>query len=137
MVVQKLNSPLFCRIPNAKHDIAPLHLEDISEYIVRLVRAKLNDPCAVLELDRSLRYKIEDVFKQINENHIKKSKLFIGGDFVDYLLGISPNRPKRKYQNSKNILKIENIINTAIFRKNCIDTSELADLKFEGDRKIF
>jgi uncharacterized protein YbjT (DUF2867 family) len=113
LILEHLKRPLICAVPMAKTQIAPLHLDDFSNYIVNLVRVKLNDPCAIISLKGDLHYRLKDLFKLINQKMTHKNKVLIGGRWVDAMFSFANRQKLFAFSNKTEKFRIENLMSVA------------------------
>lgn len=83
-----MKSQFFYPIPKIEAQISPLHVDDLSELILKCFFVKMYDFCAIIDLVGGEPYRVSQIFKMIaqhtNKNLIPVST-FIGNIFVNFL----------------------------------------------------
>ncbi len=93
-VLGVMQYPAFYPVPDAKKTMSPISVDDLALMLCGLVRQKVEDVAAVVEITGQQTYKVEDVFKMISSQFSRGSKIPLKGFLGDSLLPLFERRKK-------------------------------------------
>jgi nucleoside-diphosphate-sugar epimerase len=87
-IMNVMKVPKIYPVPRIKSKLAPLHVSDMVGIVRGLVTEKMVDSTALLEIEGSESYRVDDIFKMVSERYAKGSRLpikgFIGATLVPF-----------------------------------------------------
>jgi nucleoside-diphosphate-sugar epimerase len=93
-ITRVMKYPLY-PVPKKKEGLSPLHVNDLTDLIVAASEHELSEPAAVLDIVGGENYKVEELFKIVSDNYLKKSRFGIGGFLGDSLLPFFERDPRK------------------------------------------
>jgi NADH dehydrogenase len=87
-------------VPKLADKLAPVHIDDLCQTLLKACEAKLARPAALTEMDGGETYAVDEIFKMVAENLTKKSKLALGGFIGKTLLPLFERDANRRGANA-------------------------------------
>lgn len=93
-ILNIMRYPAIYPVPHHQKHIAPLHVDDLVDVLVRLGDLTLDPHSAILEVSGDQKYKIEDIFKMVSSRFVKGTKFQLRGNLGNSLLPMFEKKAK-------------------------------------------
>jgi NADH dehydrogenase len=99
-ILRVMKFPLY-PVPSKKEQMAPVHVKDLAETLARACKLPLPEAAAVVDVDGGEPLKVNELFRIVSDQVVKKTRFPIGGFLGDSLLPllerdskVGPKTPK-------------------------------------------
>lgn len=97
-IARLMRFPWFYPVPRCREKLAPIHVQDLCEVIVRLIDMELADQACLFEVDGGEQIAIEDMFRYVSEGIGKGTHIALRGLLGSALTPIMERMQKRKVE---------------------------------------
>lgn len=88
-------------VPSKSEGMAPLHVKDLAQILANASTIAMADQAAVVEVQGPETYKLNELFKIVSENYVKKTRFALGGVVGASLLPLLERDRRSGPQNPK------------------------------------
>ena len=135
-IIKVMQFPVVYPVPSKKEQIAPIHLDDITDTLAKAALMELKNSSGILELTGNESYGIDELFKMVSTRYAKGTKIPLRGMLGNSLLPLFERESNKVATTAKlsHFLNIGNQLDESTQLENPL--TEITPSKFHSFQEI-